>query len=203
MRIHLPKDDLPAVFRLNSRNLNLMVEMDSLVRKVRSTMDTVQLIYVSQIVAEAFRTGRPLEFELESMLRPARIRNENLNLTGLLIYSSGHFLQVLEGHPKVIERLFSKISHDRRHCNVESLAVIDTEERMFSKWQMALLNLDEQTALDRGILERFMARLDSPFNQVELEAAILCLLTEFKSYLDHEPVAVTSSFGSDSLILTR
>ncbi len=124
-------------------------------------VETAQLIYVSQIVPEAFRTSRPLEVELEAMLRPARIRNENLNLTGLLIYSSGHFLQVLEGHPKVIERLFSKISRDRRHCDVELLATIEIEERMFSKWQMALLNLDEQTALDRGILERFMARLDS------------------------------------------
>jgi hypothetical protein len=147
-------------------------------------MKLSQIIYTSEINLAAFPTDGSLKGELEKMLESARRRNQNASLTGILVFSGGHFIQVLEGHPKVLERLYARIAVDDRHKNVERLAVIDIQERMFSKWQMGLLNLEEHRHLDRELFNRFLARLDSPITHSELSQLLYELLHGFKAQLE-------------------
>jgi len=54
-------------------------------------MKLIQLIYVSAA------TNRFNPAELRELLRLARLKNQQLDVTGMLLYHEGSFLQVLEG----------------------------------------------------------------------------------------------------------
>ena len=47
------------------------------------------------------------ESAVESIVKSCRRNNEERNITGLLIYSGGHFIQLLEGHKPVLANLFA------------------------------------------------------------------------------------------------
>lgn len=152
-----------------------------------------QLVYSSEIVPAAFRLEMSLQSELEKMLVNARRRNQDQGLTGLLMYSGGHFLQVLEGEQRFVDRLFAKIETDKRHRNVQKLSLIKCDERLFSKWSMGLLNLDERRAMDQQIYARFMERLRPQVTQDEIADPLYELLADFKTFLDEATPAAWNS----------
>jgi hypothetical protein len=60
-----------------------------------------------------------------------------IDVTGLLIYSDLHFFQILEGEKKVVLELFSKISNDKRHSDIQILSENNVDVRSFPTWEMA------------------------------------------------------------------
>lgn len=62
-----------------------------------------------------------------------KFNNEN-NITGVLLYNEGFFLQVLEGEKDILERLIDRILRDSRHK--EMLIILDEsiEKRIFKKY---------------------------------------------------------------------
>lgn len=98
----------------------------------------INLIYGSAAV-------KPMSTEeLVELLHKARIKNQSLNITGMLLYKGGNFLQVLEGEEKVVRELYAVIEKDPRHHSVELIAVRSVKERMFSDWEMGFTNLDTE-----------------------------------------------------------
>lgn len=89
-----------------------------------------QVIYSSAAVAPFTET------QLAQLLARARINNERLEITGLLLYDDGSFLQALEGESEVIERLYETIGRDKRHHRVVALLRREIDERHFSQWRM-------------------------------------------------------------------
>lgn len=120
----------------------------------------------------------------------ARFRNQQVSVTGILLYNAGHFLQVLEGHPRVLARMFRKIAADPRHTHVEQLALLAIDQRMFDKWFMGLLNLEERRDLDHGIFERFAEDVKFALASDSARASVITLLNEFRTVLACEPQAV-------------
>ena len=157
-------------------------------------MSLSQLVYTSEIVPAAFRLEAPLSQELESMLMPARRRNQDLGLTGVLMYSGGHFLQVLEGPCRTLERLYTKIASDKRHRNVQRLAFVASEVRLFSKWSMGLLNLEDRRAIDQRIFDSFMEQVHPGVTQEEIAGPLYELLDQFKTHLDVDTPAAWNSY---------
>ncbi len=147
-------------------------------------MSTTQLIYASAIEPSGFDSQRPLRTQLDLMLDKARRRNSEVGVTGILLYSGGHFLQVLEGHQRVLATLFDRIASDPRHKNVIQLGWIQTTERLFGKWYMGLLNLDEQADLDPQLFENFRKRLGAGLDDGIARRQVIELLNEFKRCLD-------------------
>ena len=90
-----------------------------------------QLIYGS---AEVRPLGVP---ELAELLRSARQANQQLGITGMLLYYDHSFLQVLEGEREPVEALFRKITADARHRGVVVFSRGTVEERAFGEWSMA------------------------------------------------------------------
>lgn len=76
------------------------------------------------------------EQELADILTVSRTNNSKLNVTGILLYSKGNILQVLEGDKQVINDLYDKIANDGRHINVIRLATSEFPERSFAEWTM-------------------------------------------------------------------
>jgi len=76
------------------------------------------------------------EPELELLLTKARTANTANSLTGVLLYSNGDIMQVLEGEQEVVLHIYEKIKQDIRHRDVTTLADGRIERRNFSHWSM-------------------------------------------------------------------
>lgn len=65
-----------------------------------------QLLYISAAEHEFS------EKELEELLKAARENNERLEISGMLLFHKGSFIQALEGKKDDVERLYQNISID-------------------------------------------------------------------------------------------
>lgn len=83
------------------------------------------------------------EQELLDLLKKARIKNESLDITGLLLYYDQSFLQVLEGEEKTVHELYERIQKDSRHRAVVTIGVRSVKTRVFSDWQMGFVDLHQ------------------------------------------------------------
>jgi hypothetical protein len=99
------------------------------------------LIYIS--TAKRLLT----EQELMDILATSRDNNERNNLTGVLLYSEGTFIQLLEGEHEPLNITYEAILHDERHKNIIKLTEGVIEERSFPDWTMGF------RALNSGQLE--------------------------------------------------
>ena len=78
--------------------------------------------------------------KLYKILWDSRVRNKLADVTGLLVYVDGKFLQVLEGEDAVVSTLLEKISKDLRHNDVKVVYKAVIEKRTFNAWQMAYVS---------------------------------------------------------------
>ncbi|MBN1563857.1 MAG: BLUF domain-containing protein [Anaerolineae bacterium] len=115
----------------------------------------IQLIYASS--ASDLMT----EEELLALLEQSREKNARLNLTGILLYKSGNFLQVLEGPESAVTELYETIKKDERHANILTIATKEIKERDFGDWKMAFANLNK---LDPASVPGYSEFLNDPFD---------------------------------------
>ena len=97
----------------------------------------ISLIYVSSAVN---KFSKP---ELLALLEQSRLKNFDLDITGMLLYRDGNFIQVLEGPPDAVRQLFETIKADPRHHGVLRLMERPIQQRQFSDWSMGFKDLDE------------------------------------------------------------
>lgn len=97
-----------------------------------------QLIYVSR----ATRTMS--KRDLERIGRLASEHNNQCEVTGLLLYARGLFLQLLEGDPVVVNTLLEqRIRPDEKHEDMRILYRAPTTERLASAWGMNVLKVED------------------------------------------------------------
>jgi len=84
---------------------------------------------------------------MDALLLNARINNERHNITGLLLFHAGAFLQVLEGDRRTISNLFEKkLVRDSRHKSVTLFHDEKIEQRQFTQWHLAYSDLNDPGA---------------------------------------------------------
>lgn len=71
------------------------------------------------------------------MLVKFRSNNEANHITGMMLFSEGAFLQVLEGEDGKVDALIKKIKKDPRHHSLVQIAAGSITERMFGNWSMS------------------------------------------------------------------
>lgn len=129
--------------------------------------------------------------DVEEILEKAHQFNAEHELTGVLIFHSGIFLQLLEGEKAEVEGLFAKIRADRRHKNVLRFLERTADLRIFPDWSMAYCSLNE---FDPSIVSQIMLwnRLINEGGKVE-DKEITTVLNRFKSALKppSEPAPLT------------
>ncbi|MEM9763837.1 MAG: BLUF domain-containing protein, partial [Pseudomonadota bacterium] len=112
---------------------------------------------------------------LADLVEAAQARNARENVTGCLVYDSGHFLQWLEGPGDGIDRIASSIRMDKRHDDIEVLDEAWTEKRVFSDWSMRLVvghgvnDMNGAVAASDALIER----LHRPPNPIQDLAELL------------------------------
>ncbi len=84
--------------------------------------------------------------ELMTLLQEARESNERMGVTGMLLYSSETFFQVLEGTEPVIDALYARIRQDPRHHHTVAIVREPIAKRAFAEWSMGHAPLDEKEA---------------------------------------------------------
>lgn len=102
-------------------------------------MDSVKLthlIYTSAI-APTFTAS-----QLSSVLQVARANNARRAVTGILLYISGNFFQVLEGDEATLTKLFAAIAADSRHSNVTKIIHEPIARRDFAEWTMGFSSVE-------------------------------------------------------------
>ncbi len=77
------------------------------------------------------------EENISALLQKCRTNNAQKDITGMLIYFDGTFVQYLEGPEESINQLFAKIILDKRHQDIIVLLDGKTEKREFADWSMA------------------------------------------------------------------
>jgi hypothetical protein len=100
------------------------------------------------------------EDELIDLLRKAREKNARLDVTGMLLYRNGYFIQVLEGEQSKVLELYKTISEDDRHHHVMTLQQGAIDKREFDNWEMGFNNLE---SVDADKLEGYTDFLEDPY----------------------------------------
>jgi hypothetical protein len=93
-----------------------------------------QIIYSSQA------TNPMSTNSLEEILTDARVGNKKHNITGVLVYFDGVFVQILEGDKDAVCKLMVSIARDSRHHSVKIFYEAEVEKRAFESWNMAYLS---------------------------------------------------------------
>lgn len=98
----------------------------------------IQLVYVSSLTI----TARLNNSIFEEVKAHARKYNQHHNITGILCYGNGRFLQCIEGEKAQVVELQQRIFSDKRHRNIKVLLLQATDQRRFLDWRMRLLFLE-------------------------------------------------------------
>jgi hypothetical protein len=109
----------------------------------------VRLMYASRAVPAVDQE------ELVAILRKSKANNPGLGVTGVLCFSEGIFLQVLEGGRAAVNQLYNRIAADSRHAEVTLLCYAEIGERQFAGWSMGQVNLSR---LNPGLLLKYSER---------------------------------------------
>lgn len=99
----------------------------------------VELLYCSVSVAHSLSN-----VDIAKILASARRRNLAEDITGMMIYHRGEFVQILEGEKESIENVYEKfIGPDLRHTALNKVHQNTISHRSFSQWSMGFVGAPE------------------------------------------------------------
>jgi len=121
--------------------------------------------------------------DLETLAARAAVKNRALGLSGVLIYSAGHFVQAIEGPHERLQSLLARIAEDPRHRDLRVLAQGAIRVRSFSEWHMGVLRREGRDHLDLERLETVAAMFNQCRGPADLHQRARALLREFRRML--------------------
>lgn len=98
----------------------------------------IQFVYTSAAVRDMN------DEDLQSLLAQSRANNQRDGITGMLLYSSGCFFQVLEGPESAISNVYDRIERDARHTDIMPILTTPIDQRDFGDWSMGYPNVTEK-----------------------------------------------------------
>ncbi|MBB3204858.1 hypothetical protein FHS27_000625 [Rhodopirellula rubra] len=112
-----------------------------------------RLIYCSETI-------KPLPMDgFMHIRRTTRDNNELNDITGLLAYGEGRFLQILEGSRDIVSETYARILDDPLHHSCCLIQFTSCSERFFDGWTMRHLTVQQDTLEQIGFFERFQPQL--------------------------------------------
>lgn len=139
------------------------------------------IIYISYVPTPLY------DDDLVNILTKSRFNNKMLDITGMLIYVNGKFIQVLEGEYDSVTKMYEKIKNDSRHRQVFRLMEGNSDDRIFKDWSMGFKKLTENQFLE---LSGFKDPEDFfNANQINYQSPSVLVFLElfYKNYLNDYP----------------
>ncbi len=112
----------------------------------------VSITYVSSAISQ-FNETRLLD-----LVAQCQSNNERLGVTGILVYSDGNFMQVIEGADLVTDALYERIKLDARHRGIVTVHQQRIEFREFQGWSMAFNILPPKALRTNRVPHAFLDR---------------------------------------------
>lgn len=136
-----------------------------------------QLAYVSHQAID-FDTE-----EIRGLIKHARRKNQQLEVTGLLLFDRPIFLQILEGPAPSVDQIIDDIKNDKRHYDMDIIYTNDKlYEREFSQWRMGCRILGDGQFQDYKALD---ARVKNVLNAAKPNGKLAHqLLLDFRKLRD-------------------
>lgn len=119
--------------------------------------------------------------EIAALFQKCRDNNRRNGITGLLLYSNGQFIQLVEGHEADVMRCYEKICHDPRHTEVLKLVQKPLRSRVFNDCSMGVPEIEAA-----NLPEGFSSFLSEPVAVGDYGSSIhegLFLLLSFKKQM--------------------
>jgi len=110
-----------------------------------------ELIYTSKA------TPMLTDITLLCILKTSRVRNEDLSITGLLLYDGYRFMQTLEGTKESVHQVMDIIRASKLHKNIRMHSDREIGVRNFGQWslqykEVEISNFDDRlTNIIKGI----------------------------------------------------
>ncbi len=145
------------------------------------------LVYVSAAV-------KPFDEDaLVELLRKSRSNNEREDVTGLLLYMDGKFMQALEGEQETVLALYRRIAMDDRHTKVTTLIKFAIPARSFPEWSMGFANIDKIEAENRAGFSPFLLPSFEDRSYFDTPHQAVRLLQRFKETMSARAGSVASA----------
>lgn len=134
----------------------------------------VRLIYFSTA------TNLMSQEELLKILEVSRVKNKENDITGMLLYLSGNFIQVLEGERNKVDETFKRIEKDSRHHGCIVADENEITQRSFGEWSMGFKYFNDNAKNIEGFSEFINKKLPAE-KVVKVQDEAIELLHSFKS----------------------
>ncbi len=95
---------------------------------------------------------------LSSIVKECKSNNPANEISGVLYYRQGRYLQIIEGESTKVDKLMSNILKDERHTNCLIQLHAEISQRTFDRWH-PLINISVADPYLRNFLNRFAAEL--------------------------------------------
>jgi hypothetical protein len=140
-------------------------------------MPLVQLIYISRWKTQLS------EARLQEIVSHSVRRNVARQITGVLLYSGGNIMQVLEGERDSVLALFEIVRADKRHYDVQQLVFKQIQKRLYPEWHMGLADLGRSYEIDRSRMVDMVEDLRSRVETGMLTVEARMLVNDFHAQL--------------------
>ena len=87
------------------------------------------------------------EADLQVIAATSARNNKNVDVTGMLLYSDGDFMQLLEGPGNTVEALYARIGLDQRHHKLRRILLEPIDTRAFGDWSMGFARMTREDLL--------------------------------------------------------
>ena len=125
------------------------------------------ILYVSQATDA-------LDQSAQIALREKAILNAHIkDITGVLVYRKGFFMQYIEGQEQAVHELFSKLRGNDRHFNVRILSQGAVEARLFFDWTIRRVLGENPRPSSQSLIDLFETVLSSKQTSVNEVNAVL------------------------------
>lgn len=122
--------------------------------------------------------------DLLELLTQSRERNLKHNITGVLLYSEGTFMQVLEGERDDVYKIYGSIEQDLRHRNIIKLITGPADQRVFPNWSMAFASVNADTL---EVIEGYFNSAKQSFEDDSKHSTVIML----KTFIDANKLSIS------------
>jgi hypothetical protein len=93
---------------------------------------------------------------VKDILHTSEVHNEANGITGILLATNTHYLQVLEGKFEDVNIAFMNIARDPRHDDIRLISFTIVDARLFAGWGMKGIGVfDFNKQIERQLMEKY------------------------------------------------
>ncbi|GER58254.1 hypothetical protein ULMA_03620 [Patiriisocius marinus] len=143
-----------------------------------------------RIIYTSHATNEYNKRDLLDLLHESRGYNSIDNISGVLMYRDGYFLQIIEGEDSLVDDLVKRIANDTRHDDIKIINDALVEQRLFPGWSMGCADFEDPTlSLIPGI--------SNEFTNPQFIDDLLDRLPEVASYI-HKNLTKEQIYGAEA-----